>query len=149
MKSKEQLIESASEVIQPESGAALEYEIKILALIDGVNQLMLQRKDIVQLVGENNLEMMKNNHANHARFIASIMLNYDPEILVESILWVFRAYQSHGFSSNYWPAQLNVWLTVLENTLTPESFRQIQPLYQWMIVNIPMFELFKNQPAGN
>jgi hypothetical protein len=100
---------------------------------------MLERPDIESLVGTNNLSMMKDNHANHVRFIASILKNYNHDVLVDTVLWVFRAYRSHGFTTNYWAAQLNTWLIVIKEVLTPESFVEVYPYYEWMQVNIPLF----------
>lgn len=147
MINKEQLVKSALNIPPINELSAAEYNEKLLALAAEVDRIMLERKDINQLVGENNLEMMKNNHSNHARFIASILMNFDAETLVETILWVFRAYQNHGFNSNYWPAQLDVWIHVLNSKLTRESCEQILPLYNWMIINIPLFEKLKDQKS--
>jgi hypothetical protein len=82
---------------------------------------------------------MKDNHSNHVRFIASILKNYNHDVLVDTVLWVFRAYRSHGFTTNYWAAQLNTWIIVIKEALTPESFVEVYPYYEWMQVNIPLF----------
>ncbi len=82
---------------------------------------------------------MKDNHANHVRFIASILRNHNPEILVDTVLWVFRAYRSRGFSSNYWAAQLNTWIEIIKEELSTETYHQVFPLYEWMQLNIPTF----------
>ena len=99
----------------------------------------LKRPEVEELVGKNNIDMMQDNHANHIRFISSILKNYDEEVLVETILWVFRAYRSHGFSTNYWAVQLNTWIKILKNQLSDETFLEVQPLYEWMQINIPVF----------
>ena len=82
---------------------------------------------------------MQDNHANHVRFIASILKNNDADVLVETVLWVFRAYRSHGFSSNYWAAQLNTWMQILKTELSVETYKEVLPLYEWMQINIPIF----------
>jgi hypothetical protein len=113
--------------------------MKSEVLLSEMNAIMLKRADIKDLVGEENLLMMQDNHSNHIRFIASILKEFNPEVLVETILWVFRAYRSHGFSTNYWAAQLNTWIEVLKNQLSAESYLEINPLYNWMQINIPIF----------
>jgi hypothetical protein len=42
--------------------------------------------------------------------MVSLFGDYHPEVLVETVLWVFRAYRSHGFKLTYWPAQLDMWV---------------------------------------
>lgn len=116
-----------------------EYFMKSEVLLSEMNAIMLKRADIKDLVGEENLLMMQDNHSNHIRFIASILKEFNPEVLVETILWVFRVYRSHGFSTNYWAAQLNTWIEVLKNQLSAESYLEINPLYNWMQINIPIF----------
>ena len=69
----------------------------------------------------------------------SMFVEYDPATLVETVLWVFRAYRSHGFLTTYWAANLDTWLKMLEKELSDESFTAIAPFYTWLIVNIPIF----------
>ena len=136
---RKQLFESAEQLKQVSENTFSEYQGKVELLIIRINGLMLERPDLENLIGKNNTNMMKDNHANHARFIASILKNYNSDILVDSILWVFRAYRSHGFNSNYWSAQLNAWIITLKEVLSPESYIEIYPYYEWMQINIPIF----------
>jgi len=136
---KSLLEQSASHLKQVRKKSAVEYTEKLDYLVAMINAVMLQRKDVKALVGENNLDMMKDNHANHARFMSSIFTNYNPEVLIDTVLWVFRAYRSHGFSTNYWAAQLNVWIELLKKELSKESYEEIFPYYKWMQTNIPLF----------
>ena len=136
---KNYLLETAKQLQIVKEQTAKEYNEKSSELVIKMNQLMLEREDISALVGEKNLKMMQDNHANHARFIASILKNYNHVVLVDTVLWVFRAYQSHGFKSNYWAAQLNCWISVLKENLTVESYKEILPYYEWMQINIALF----------
>jgi hypothetical protein len=136
---KNYLLETAMQLKQVSVKAAEEYYQNTEKLITEMNTLMLERPDIESLVGTNNINMMKDNHSNHARFIASILNNYNHDVLVDTVLWVFRAYRSHGFTTNYWAAQLNTWIIVIKEALTPESFVEVYPYYEWMQVNIPLF----------
>jgi hypothetical protein len=136
---KEELIESAKKLSQPTSEAVEEYAQKREHLVAEINRMLMNRKDLTDLIGEGNELMMKDNHSNHARFMESIFRFYKPEVLVETVLWVFRAYRSHGFHLTYWPAQLNAWVQVLERELTLSSCKSVLPFYNWLIVNIPVF----------
>lgn len=136
---KKQLLETANQLKKVSEKTATEYNQKAEQITSKMNVLMQERKDLENLIGENNFEMMKDNNANHVRFIASILKNYNPTVLTDTILWVFRAYRSHGFMTNYWAAQLNSWIALLKKTLTPESYDEIYPYYEWILLNIPSF----------
>ena len=136
---KNYLLETATQLKRMSSSSAEEYHQKSELLINQMNTLMLAKTDIEKLVGKENLDMMKDNHANHVRFMVSVFKNYNSEVLVETVLWVFRAYRSHGFTTNYWATQLNTWIYLLKETLTPESYSEIYPYYEWMQINIPVF----------
>ena len=141
---KEDLIASASKLPVFTSGPATEYDERRDIMVAQINEYMLGRADLEQLVGPDNLEMMKDNHANHGLFIASMLANFDATVLVETIGWVFRAYRSRNFHSNYWAAQLNAWHNVMKTTLTQESYDNIVPLYDWMTIQIPQFTILND-----
>jgi hypothetical protein len=138
---KSDLIKSAEKLQLPSQAASNEFEEKRELLAAEMNRLMTSRDDLVQLVGEGNIPMMKDNHRNHARFMAAVFLDSEPEVLVETVLWVFRAYRSHGFKLTYWPAQLDNWVELFKTHLSAETFNEIYPFYNWMIVNQAVFVL--------
>lgn len=139
MKDRTHLLESARRLHSVGESACDEYSARMERLVTRINTLMLDRKDIEELVGSANVEVMKDNHANHVRFIASMLRAFNAEVLVETVLWVFRTYRSRGFYGTYWAAQLNGWMKILPEELTPETFAEILPYYEWMHVNIPLF----------
>lgn len=136
---KKDLIVTASLLEQINTEIADEFQKKQDKMVELINQKFLNRPDLIALIGNDNIEMMKDNHANHARFMESIFRQYSPEVLVDTILWVFRAYMSHEFTSTYWAAQLNSWIEILKENLSEESFKGIYPFYKWMQINIPAF----------
>jgi hypothetical protein len=137
--SKEQLLISAAKLVQPSGAAACEFDEKCGLLAAEMNRLMGTRADLTALIGEDNLAMMEDNHRNHARFLSSVFHIYEPEVLVETVLWVFRAYRSHGFRLTYWPAQLDQWVELFKTHLSTETYNEIYPFYHWMIINQPLF----------
>jgi hypothetical protein len=136
---KSKLINTAKQLNQVENFVYDEFRSNYELLLSKINDKMLNRKDLHSLIGSENVDMMKDNHANHLRFMASVFNSYNPEVLVDTVLWVFRAYQSHGFSSNYWAAQLYTWILILKDALSKDAFSQVYPYYEWMQVNIPLF----------
>lgn len=144
----EELLDTARALPPFSAEVAREYGAQREALVAEINQRLLQRTDLEQMVGPGNQAMMQDNHSNHARFVESLLGHYNPEVLVETVLWVFRAYRSHGFRLTYWSAQLNTWVEVLEERLSPSSFAAIYPLYHWFIIHIPTFVALTDPHLG-
>ena len=134
------LIESAARLGPFSDNTARSYRQLAPRLTALVNERMLKREDVLLLTGIENTDMMKDNHANHARFIASILDRFHPGVLTETIIWVFRAYRSRGFASAYWAAQLNAWIETIQDEMPAEAGREVLGLYYWMQVNIPLFD---------
>jgi hypothetical protein len=142
---RQDLIATAEKLQQVSAKSAAEFSSKRDNLVVLMNQKMENRPDVFDMVGNGNVEMMKDNHANHARFLESIFNQHAPEVLTDTVLWVFRAYRSRNFSSTYWAAQLNSWIEIYKKELSPECFQEVYPYYNWMQINIPAF----NQLAEN
>lgn len=136
---KEQLLESATALKQPPEFATQEFSQKRDALAAKGNQAIADRSDLEKLVGKGNQQMAEDNNRNFARFMESMFSDYNAGVLVDTVLWVFRAYRSHGFKTTYWAANLNVWVDMLKQTLSKEAFEALYPYYNWLIVNIPIF----------
>ena len=130
---KDQIIQSANLLKQPSSKAQEEYESKKGLLVDEVNKSLSERDDIDILIGSNGMPMMKDNHRNHARFMSNLFKDYSGEVLVDTFIWVLKAYKSHGFNETYWSAQLNSWLDALKENLEEQSFSEISPIYDWIL----------------
>jgi len=145
---KSRLIETAKKLKLPSPEAAVEYENKREQIVFQMNEAMLARTDLSFLIGEGHIPMMKDNHKNHALFVSSILASHQPEALVETMLWVFRTYRSHGFDVNYWPAQLNQWIEILETNLSETSLRQIYPFYNWFLTNHSAFIKLSDNADG-
>ena len=142
------LLSSAKKLPKVSDGSIEQYESKRGLLVSEVNTLMLEREDINELVGKANIEMMKDNHNNHSLFVISILKVPVPELLVDTVIWVFKAYRSRGFHPNYWASQLNDWLTAMEKNLSESAYNEIFPLYNWFIVNIPVFTALSEDTAS-
>ena len=136
---KEKLIETARKLKQPPGEAAREFSEKFNKLAETGNLLMAGRPDLEKLVGKDSRSMAEDNNRNFARFMESMFLDYNPEVFTETVLWVFRAYRSHGFQTTYWAANLNIWVELLKKELAPDTFSALYPFYNWLIINIPVF----------
>jgi hypothetical protein len=136
---KEKLIETASMLLQPPASAAEEFAEKQERLASAGNQALAKRSDLEKLVGKGNRPMAEDNNRNFARFMTSLFSDFNANVLVETVLWAFRAYRSHGFQTTYWAANLNIWVDLIRQELSEASYKAIYPFYHWLIVNIPMF----------
>lgn len=132
---REELVEQAVQLPRPTKQAADEYAEKSEALAGELNRIMSAREDLEALIGPHNLAMMQDNHRNHARFMSLLLAAYRPEVLVDTVLWVFRAYRAHGFRLTYWPAQLDTWISLLQRELSKPAFDSVYPLYHFMLVH--------------
>ena len=130
---------SAQKLPQVPEQWADEYSEKREMLVSKMNLKMEARPDLIDMVEENNVEMMKDNQANHACFLESIFYQHSPEILVDTVLWVFRVYRARKFNSTYWVAELNTWIEIYKVELSEECYKAIYPYYNWMQINIPNF----------
>jgi hypothetical protein len=135
----EELIAEAAALPQPSSEAVKEFAEKRERLVSLFNAEFGKRSDLDVMIGANNLLMMEDNHRNHARFMESIFQYTAPKVLVDTILWVYRTYRSHGFTLAYWPAQLDSWVELYRRELSPATFREIEVFYNWMIIRQPAF----------
>lgn len=146
---KKNLMETALHLVPPPVSALQEFSKMRDQLSAKGNRIMAQRPDLEKLVGHGNRQMAEDNNRNFARFMESLFTDFSPEVLVETVLWVFRAYRSHGFRTTYWAANLNIWVDMLRQDLSQESFEAVYPFYNWLIVNIPIFvRLTDKESAG-
>lgn len=133
------LIETARTLDQPSAAAAAEFETARDGLAEALNRRMVARPDLEKLIGPTNRAMMEDNSRNFCRFMGSMFLAYEPEVLAQTALWVFRAYRSHGFPTAYWPAHLDTFVEIVRERLGPQAFAETYPFFHWLIVNIPGF----------
>lgn len=136
---KDELIASARHLATAPAAATAEFDSLRDALAAELSRRMLLRPDVERLVGIGNLEMLENNSHNMFRFIGSMLHSFDPTVLTETALWVFRAYRAHGFQLSYWPANLDTAVQVLRRQLSLAAFAAVYPFFEWLIVHNPAF----------
>ena len=108
---------TARNLRQPEPVAAAEFETLRDGLAEELNQRRKTRPDFEKLIGPGNLPMMQDNSRNFCRFMSSLFTAYEPEVLVQTALWVFRAYRAHGFPTTYWPANRDTFVKISDGQL--------------------------------
>ncbi|MFW5936838.1 MAG: cobalamin B12-binding domain-containing protein [Desulfosalsimonas sp.] len=121
---------SALPEIPPQSAQA--YRAHLGEMVEKVNALMRERADIALLIGENPMRMMFDNHQNHALFMSNVFSLNAFALLADTLPWVYRTYHHHGFDWQYFPAHLESWVQVLEQTMAPDIADPLIRVYKWM-----------------
>ncbi len=131
--SKTELIESAKKPPGVSDGAHAEYLERMDVLTGRVDAAMEARSDLAALIGNNPLQVMYDNHRNHAMFVYNVLNTGEHAVLVSILPWVYRSYRSRGFSLDYFPAVLRTWREVIDEVLSETAAREIGEVYRWMI----------------
>ena len=139
---------SVSGLLQPSEKSADEFSSMREKLVVELNNQMLVRQDLEQLIGSGNEEMMKTNSANMTLFMESIFVVFSPETLLNTVIWVFNSYKSHGFQPLYWATYLSCFTSILRRNLSDESLQEILPFFDWLIVNTPAFDEISNKRSN-
>ncbi|MDX9753830.1 MAG: hypothetical protein RBU29_07705 [bacterium] len=147
--SRESLLQSATQLNQPAPDHVQEYSTNKDHLVAELNRRLASRQDLPLLIGPNNQELMEDNHRNHALFMESLFRCYNPIIFVDTVIWVYSTYRARGFRLPYWPIQLDTWLVLLQESLSPPAFEAIAPFYRWLIHNQPEFVLLSEKNIQN
>lgn len=127
------LIESLSDVQAVSADAAESYGKEAKGLVNHVNNELEARPDILELIGGNPIELMRNNHRNHAAFMTTVFKIGNYELLARTVPWVYRAYRARGFSYDYFPVELAAWKRAAESGLDCAHSAEIARVYDWMI----------------
>ena len=130
----EELLNSSEKLPAISDSAAKAYDRRKGLLAAHVNRVMEKKKDLSQLIGGfENLEMMFDNHVNHAKIMTTVLYLNSYRLLASLLPWVYQTYNNHGFSYEYFPVELNAWKQSLQKGLPTEYTEEIIPLYDWLI----------------
>lgn len=117
--------------INPNSAAR--YADKKDNLIRYVNEVMSKHHLVHKLTGNNPLEIMYDNHKNHANFMENIFTLNDYLLLARTLPWVYRSYHARAFDFDYFPIALQAWSEAVERNLEPTAAEEINSVYRWML----------------
>lgn len=109
------------------------YQEKIPLLKKYVDDTLSSNPAIHELIGNNPLQTMYDNHSHHAAFMMTVFSIGNYELLARTVPWVYRAYFAHNFSYDYFPLELKTWLDALEKHTTSDMTTEIKSVYAWMI----------------
>lgn len=130
----ERLLQESQKLLHNISQKALEeYIQKQEIMTEYINEKLSADPTIKSLIGGNPLSMMYDNHRHHILFMHNVMHFRHHEMLVKTILWVYRAYKNRHFSYDYFPLELKTWIEAMEKYLPLEEARPIIELYHWLL----------------
>jgi len=62
----------------------------------------------------------------------SFQLN-DSKLFINTIIWVYKTYNEQGFSYDYFPVELNEWISAIKKYMSNENKDSIIKVYKWML----------------
>jgi len=129
----EQFLMEAQKTLRIGTEAAASYVKARDVMLDEVNTRMAEHPHISSLIGGNPLSMMYNNHRNHIYFLSTVFKFQSFDMLAKTLPWVYRSYRAHGFSFDYFPAELEAWKEAVKKYLPSEAAAEIITVYDWML----------------
>jgi len=136
---KNQLVKSATTLQVKDVSGFLALADRSEVWAAELSAVMKRRPDLEDLIGPGNLSVMESNHANHFRYMRSVVALFDPKSFVETVLWVFRTYRARGFSVRYWEIMLPEAMAILRRDLGDDDLNAAKPYYAWLHAHIPSF----------
>jgi methanogenic corrinoid protein MtbC1 len=114
--------------------AARAYDSRKGLIVERVNLALDARSDLKELIGGlNMIEMMHDNHRNHAMFLTSVLHLNAFGLLASVVPWVYRTYHKHGFSYDYFPVALEAWKEAIRQEVGESEAMNIFPVYDWLL----------------
>jgi MerR family transcriptional regulator, light-induced transcriptional regulator len=128
--------------------AVTQYREKTVEMIGFVDTELGTRPDIMELIGNNALQLMYDNHKHHASFMTTVFSVGGYELLARTVPWVYRSYYSHGFLYDYFPIELKAWQKAVSTFMDAELSSQILTIYSWMIKSHDTMIRLAEEPVG-
>lgn len=113
--------------------AATCYQNQLFEMTACVDEIMSNTTNIMDMIGGNPLQMMFDNHRHHGAFMATVFTLGNYQLLAQTLPWVYRAYNNHRFSYDYFPLELRNWIGAIEKFMPALHQAEIRSIYQWMI----------------
>jgi len=127
------LIEGSKDVFEYEDIIATIYEEYTPGMLSDINEQMETLPNIVDLLGGNPIEMMRNNHENHVDFMRNVIKYRQLDLLVQTLPWVYKAYASQGVQHDYFLKELNIWCDVIKKHIPQDYQKPLLDIYGKMI----------------
>lgn len=131
----DQLIEEAKRLPSVTLSASTAHYEHLNEMTTFVDDALSAHPGINELIGNNPLQVMYDNHRHHSAFMATVFSVGSYAMLARTLPWVYRAYHAHRFSYDYFPLELKNWVLAAEKSLNAEEVVPIRQIYAWMLDN--------------
>lgn len=133
------ILQQAEEIPAVSASAAGEYAEKRGMLVGYVNAVFENSPDLPALIGNNPLQVIYDNHTNHASFMSTVLRLGLYKMMVRMVLWVYRSYHARGFSYDYFVLELKTWLRAVREHLAAGHAGEVAAVYEWLLAHHQQF----------
>ncbi|SHE89603.1 cobalamin B12-binding domain-containing protein [Alkalibacter saccharofermentans] len=112
-----------------------EFDSKSDQLIELMNKYMKDDNDRRNLIGNNSIDVMYDNHRHHVNFMKSVFVLRDSKMFNEIVEWAYFSYTSRGFDPIYFHTAIPMWIKTIKDTFSEATANQVIPYYN-EILNI-------------
>ena len=102
-------------------------------LIRLVDDKLVSREDIEELIGNNHLDEIFEYHKYHYRLMAQFFKTNDFKLLFNLIPRIYKNYKQVDFSYDYFKEDLKTWIPVIDKFLKPDNVLSINEVYSRML----------------
>ena len=88
----EWIFEQAERIEPVSAQAAAHYAAKQAELVIREDELLMSVPNLSEIIGSHTLEVMFDNHRNHARFMANVFRFNHYRLMARIVVWVYRSY---------------------------------------------------------
>lgn len=139
------LLKEAGFIFDYPEEVSVEYIKHSKSMLEYVNNLMIEDSNISDLIGNNPISLINNNHENHIQFMKNVIKYKQKELFVYTLPWVYRAYYSRGVKFAYFELELNSWINAIEKFVEEEYRLPLINIYKQMLNwHESLIELSKN-----
>ena len=134
---EQELIDSASQLPKLSQATAEAFGESADRLAAALSARMLASGNVEALIGFGNLNTMTDTHRRQARFLGSLLADFDPRLLVRTIAWAAEAHRAMGFQDEFWIVQVDAWKSGLPDELGQLASEELAPLFNWLGNHLP------------
>jgi len=130
----EEILASCCELPRVSPEAAEAYAQASLSLQTLVNEQLETNPKIMELIGRNPFDVMRDSHRKHAAFMATVFNVSSFELMARMVPWTYRSYHAKGFSYDYFLAEFVAWQIAIQICLkNSDQKAELLAPYEWLV----------------
>ena len=112
--------------------SVIDFEEKSGLILDSVNTKISRIPYVFDLIGENSLEKVFINNSNSISLVINALKLKDYSILSNILPWVYKTYNSQGFSWDFWPMIYDLWKECISEFVENQTAAEVLKVYDVM-----------------